>query len=215
MKKKIKNVIIAAITSLILLLILFQFTNITQFKQIASTLTLKTIFIAGTMYLITYLLRTLRSFLLLNSRISFVKLFHITSVHEMLAQILPLRLGELTFITLTRKTKRINVHTGVSAYFIFRCLDLLTLVIIFLIATGFHQPIVSTTFTILIITFGCCLTSIFLFSWHQPHKLLKITQKIPEQPKFLKKIKNHAKTILKSFYSIKINTSLMIITTKN
>lgn len=211
--RNIKRIMIATIISIILLLILFQFTNTSQILELTSRLSLKTVIIALAFYTSTYFFRAWRSFLLLNKKISFTTLFHITSVHEMLAQIIPLRLGELTFITLTKKTGKISTHNAISTYLVFRCLDILTLVAIFLIATTFQTKIVSTAFKLTTLTIGITLTALFLSLWHRPNQMVRLMNNIilPKRTR-LKTILHHITNILKAFHSIKKNTSLMSVT---
>jgi glycosyltransferase 2 family protein len=101
---------------------------ITTLSQISPIYLLVGLFL----YLISYLLRTWRFYLLLNEEADIKNLFHIECVHNMLNNLLPARTGELSYIYFLKTEQNKTAGEGLSSLIIARIFDFVIITLIFL-----------------------------------------------------------------------------------
>lgn len=85
----------------------------------------------------SYVARALRWQVLLQRRdVSFAELYLITSAHIMYNNLLPSRIGELSYVVLLREKKGLSAADGVVSLVVSRFLDFITLGLIFLLSVA-------------------------------------------------------------------------------
>jgi uncharacterized protein (TIRG00374 family) len=92
--------------------------------------------LGGVLYLCKGLLRALR-FKRTNARypIPFLKMLRLTFASSLASQVLPLKLGELTYVYLLKRDNRASISHGLSSLMIIRLIDLLAVSLLFIIFT--------------------------------------------------------------------------------
>ncbi|MFH1317248.1 MAG: lysylphosphatidylglycerol synthase transmembrane domain-containing protein [Candidatus Woesearchaeota archaeon] len=228
-KKIIKNVIFGVIALGLIWLLLSQIT----FKSLFETLKnadIQLLFVGFVLYAITYLFRTLRFKALLNDRINANKLFKIVSMHALLNNLIPARLGELSFVYFTKRIGNVKSAQSISALIIGRVMDFTVSLIIFSIALlniGEIPSIMSSILKIMSIFLLLMIMILFIliFTRYNIYKivlrlceLLKIGHyriigffliKIKEVIEEIKNIKSRKKIVQVIIYSILIWASFL------
>lgn len=115
--------------------IMFTYTNWKGVKDMILHIPVLLLLIWIGIFLLNFFLRAMRISLFLQKKIPFLTLYPITLVHNSLVQLLPFRLGEISFIYLTKRTNRVGTVEAALALFIVRILDLFT--VFFLLAISF------------------------------------------------------------------------------
>ena len=118
------------------LLVLFLFSQIESAELIKIFIELNPLYlVAGFfIYILAYMFRALRFYLLLNKEVRLRDLFNIVCVHNMVNNILPARTGELSYILLLGKLHHKKSGEGIASLFIARVFDLITISSLFFIS---------------------------------------------------------------------------------
>lgn len=129
---KITKIIISFLLTAVIIAVLFRYyitpsDILDAFKHLSA----KLIAIMFLLYVAVQALRAWRNTILLNNKIKYKSFFAITCLHNMLAQIVPFRLGELSFIYFLKK-HRIPIGSAFSTLILSRIYDLLTIGILFI-----------------------------------------------------------------------------------
>ncbi len=125
-------------------------------------------------FLLNFFFRAMRISLFLQKKIPFPKLYAITLVHNTLVQLLPFRLGELSFVYFTKRTNAVGTVESVLALFIARIFDLFTVFFIFAISfflleqkphifSSFRFQILNILIPVLLFLFFIYLKQIMVF----------------------------------------------------
>lgn len=122
----------AAVLTAGLLWVLLRYVSLGEVWRAARALPLPTVFAAGALYLAAYVLKAIRFSALLGRRLSWTALLPATLVHHMLNNLLPARLGEVSFPLLLRK--RVRILHSAAVLLASRVLDVLAIGAIFLFA---------------------------------------------------------------------------------
>ncbi|MFH1052965.1 MAG: lysylphosphatidylglycerol synthase transmembrane domain-containing protein [Candidatus Woesearchaeota archaeon] len=231
MKKKqiIKNVIFGAIALGLIWLLLSQISLKSLFETLKNA-DIQLLFVGFVLYAITYLFRTFRFKALLNDSINVNNLFKIVSLHALLNNLIPARLGELSFVYFTKKIGNIKSAQSISVLIICRVMDFTVSLIIFSIALlniGEIPSIMSSILKIMsvFLLLMIMLLFILIFTRYNIHKiafrfcnLLKIDHyrfisfllaKIKEIIEEIKNIKSNKKMVQVIIYSILIWASFL------
>jgi glycosyltransferase 2 family protein len=137
--KKFLKVFLSVILSGVLIYLLLSKINI---KEIYDTLANASLFYLGVcffIYLLMGLIRAWRFKILLKKLLSFRDIFNITLFHNFMNNIIPFRMGELSYIYLIKKVKNGSYSKGISTLIIARVFDFLSLVLIFFISLFFSS----------------------------------------------------------------------------
>ena len=86
------------------------------------------------LYVCSYFFRALRFHILLNREVGLRDLFNIVCVHNMVNNILPARIGEFSYVYLSKKLHNISVGEGVASLMVARVFDLITISLIFFVS---------------------------------------------------------------------------------
>ncbi len=142
MQEKIKiatKLIVGAVITIILLYFLMRNIGIEDLHLAFEKVTVPVFFGAFLLPLIHYFFRTLRIRMFTHNKLSFYKMFLITNIHNMLVQLLPMKLGELSFFYLTKKEGDIPLSESVSALTVARLFDGIMLIAFFLLSMAFTR----------------------------------------------------------------------------
>lgn len=121
---KTQRIISSTILMILLLWILFKFTDVNELSKAYKQLSAITIAATFTLYTIMLALRSQR-FKTFFKTITHKKLFEITGIHNALSNTLPLRIGEYSFLHFLRKTG-IQRTESTAVLFLIRIFDLIT-----------------------------------------------------------------------------------------
>lgn len=133
--KTLGKFLVSLIITSALFYFMFTYTNWKVVKDMILHIPVLLLFLWVGIFLLNFFLRAMRISLFLQKKIPFLKLYPITLVHNSLVQLLPFRLGEISFIYLTKRTNRVGTVEAALALFIVRILDLFT--VFFLLAISF------------------------------------------------------------------------------
>ncbi len=130
MKKKI----IPPLVTVALILTLFSQLSPAKFFNVVSRISPLWVLAGFLCYLLSYLFRAIRFRILLDNRIALKDMYSIVCLHYMANNILPARLGELSYIYLVKKLHRIPAADGIASLTIARMFDLIALSFLFLLS---------------------------------------------------------------------------------
>ena len=123
MKKKILSLIVTAA----LILILLSQISLDRFLKVILTISPFWVVVGFVMYSLGYLFRAIRFRMLLGDKVSLKEMYPLVCLHYMANNILPARLGELSYIYLVKKLHRIPTAEGIASLTIARVFDLIAL----------------------------------------------------------------------------------------
>ena len=135
MKNWVK-ITIGIIISSVLLAVLFQFISFGDILSQVKQMSLSTLLGAFLIYSVIYVLKTQRFRYLFGENIKFSKLFPVVCLHNLFNQVIPMRIGELSFVYLTKKFNKINIGESAASLLIARVYDGLMIILI-MVATAF------------------------------------------------------------------------------
>jgi len=121
-------------------------------------------FIAGfVLYTCSYVFRAWRFYILLNKEIGINSLFPIVCVHNMMNNLLPARMGELSFIYLLKTEANRTTGEGLGTLIIARIFDFIIITIFFLLLFSIIGNLSSGFFVIIVIGIIFLITMVSLF----------------------------------------------------
>jgi glycosyltransferase 2 family protein len=134
------------------------------------------IFLAFSVYLLNYLLRTIRFRKLLSlEEIPFHKMFSVTNLYGMYLYLMPAKFGEVTFPVLVKRRLGINISISTGSLIVARIFDFLTIALILPAAVLVYWNIIPVNFKIASAVFCVLVYSFFgIFFWflRRPDRLL-------------------------------------------
>jgi len=133
---KKRNAIISIFISVGIISALFYDINVEEFIIATKMLIYHYLIFIFLAQMISFMIRVERFKLIMNYQNRFV-LFSISAIHNFLNRILPMRMGELSIPILFQKYTKLPFLHGIGALLLFRCLDVVCLLILFLIASFF------------------------------------------------------------------------------
>ena len=207
--KKITRFLISLIISVLLLYLLLNQINTNDVWQILKQADINYLLIAMFFYVIMMAFRSIRFEILLKKKIKFNKLLPIVFVHSFLTNIIPFRMGELSYIYLLKKVKKQSYSKGLSSLLIARIFEFGVMIIVLIIAIIFSnnlpnqhgfQNIIPFLFIALIL---CVITILSMIFFHD--LILNLLENsLKKFPKFIKEKLNDFMTSFKSYKSRKI-----------
>jgi len=150
---KIKNIIklaSAILIALLIILFLFKYIDLKDISTAFSELSLSIIIGTFIIYIILNIFRTERMNLLLKRKLKFKLLFPIMIIHNMFSNLLPFRIGELSFVYFVKRTKKVSAGYSIGSLLIARIFDLIAAAVLFIIAIFFLVEIPAIFFKALI-----------------------------------------------------------------
>lgn len=135
-KKVILKFILALICTIIIIYFIFRNIEIKAFVDVFRQISVFVIIFPFLFYLFSHFFRAVRFYLILEKAVSLKKLIHIVFINNFWNSILPMRLGELSYIYLLKK-ENIESTKGVFTLGTVRLFDLAAIFIFFSIALFF------------------------------------------------------------------------------
>jgi len=224
-----RAVLFSIIITIVLVYILLTQIELGDIFNVLFSIQTHWIILGFILYILSYFFRALRFQILLNEKISIKDLFSIVCVHNMVNNIIPARMGELSYIYLTKK-RGISTVDGIATLMIARIFDVIVISFLFFVSILCvrESPISSAlliiaAFLILIILFSLSLVywrekfmgiiegiilRLNLNRFHIVRLLLKKSRGITE---CFKAIKSERVILYSSLFSILIWVSLYLV----
>ncbi len=140
-KKQIVTIVISTVITIVLIYLLLKTISLKDFSDAFSKISLVVIALSFFAYLLSYVFRTLR-FKELNPKIRFNKLFSIVCIHNFFNNIIPARIGELSYVYLVGKQKDQTTESGIASLVFSRIMDLgITLLLSLLVLILFKSKL--------------------------------------------------------------------------
>ena len=136
MNNRLPKILIGAIITIILVSILLLQFQMNDLVKTLKSINLWYIIFGFILYLLSYIFRTLRFYILLNQEVRLRNLFDIVCVHNMVNSILPARTGELSYIYLLKRIHKKNTGEGIATLFVARAFDIISISIMFFISAS-------------------------------------------------------------------------------
>jgi glycosyltransferase 2 family protein len=136
-KKRLSPWNIAGFTlGLLLLVFLLRQINLQQLLQLVGSIQPAYLLLGGLLYFAKAVVRSLR-FMRVNQSIPshFMRMLRLTFATSLASQVLPLKIGELSYVYLLNKDYRASVPTGLSSLLVIRLVDLLSISLLFIAIT--------------------------------------------------------------------------------
>jgi hypothetical protein len=137
-----KRFIIKVLSVFITVALVALLVSRTSFGDIAATLkSIRPAYLAigFLLYMMSYLLRTMRYTALLNKKIEFRDMFKVVCVHNAANNIMPARTGELSYMYLIKKWYNVPLNDGTASLIVARVLDYMTISLLFFISLGIEK----------------------------------------------------------------------------
>lgn len=162
--KKITKIIISIIITVVLIAFLLSQINITDLFLILSKTQLHALLLGFILYLVSYILRTLRFKILFKNEISFRDFFSIVSVYNMITSTLPMRTGEFSFVYLLKR-RNVSGTRAIAILFFCRVFDIIVISLLFIISLHFVKTLADSikNANLIIIPFLVSLILILMF----------------------------------------------------
>jgi len=158
---------IGVVISFALLIILFSQISISDVISVIVNINYMYLVIGFIIYSITYLLRSVRFFFLLNKEVKIFDLYSIVCLHNFFNNLLPARTGELSYIFLLKEISGKKSTDGIITLFVARIFDVFSIGCLFiLIVLSLHDLSYSIQMmmqiTIIFLTILLCVGFIFI-----------------------------------------------------
>ena len=137
------NLLFFGLGVLVLIFLLIQI-NFKDLLDLLIKIKVEYLLLGAVLYLCKGLIRAFRfKKIIRQNQSSFFKMLRLTFASSLASQVLPLKLGELTYVYLLKKDNRAPVSQGLSSLLVVRLLDLLAVSLIFILVT-LTVPITGT-----------------------------------------------------------------------
>ena len=129
------------VLGLFVLYFLIKQINLHDLIQLIFQVKIEFFLLGGLLYLCKSLMRTQR-FKRINQRFSprFLEMLRLTLATSLASQIMPMKLGELSYVYLMKKEEQSSISFGLSSLVVIRLIDLLTISLLFIIITLTAHP---------------------------------------------------------------------------
>ena len=176
MKKKIISLIVTAA----LILILLSQISLDKFLDVILTISPFWVAVGFVMYSLGYLFRAIRFRMLLGDKVSLRQMYPLVCLHYMANNILPARLGELSYIYLVKKLHRIPTAEGIASLTIARVFDLIALSSLLFLSAVFVGNIPAVIANSFMVMGGLMLVPVvfIIFVVHGGRRFVSLMEKI-------------------------------------
>lgn len=141
-KNKMFTKIVVVIFTILFVIILFSQIQLAEIIKILTKIEFKYILFGFILYVISYLFRTLRFYILLNRDVRFRDLFSVVCLYNIANNIMPARTGELSYIFLMKKHDT-KVGVAIATLIVAKIFDIITIsILLFISAISFKMPII-------------------------------------------------------------------------
>ncbi len=210
--KRLIRLLASVVITLALVWLLLSKVNIADILDVLSKASPANLAICLFFYIMLMVARAWRFRILLNNKIGFMRLFNITMFHNLMNNIVPFRIGELSYIYLIKKAKKKYSH-GIASLLVSRIFDLISMAIVLIVALMFSDiSIISLpilVFFVLILIF-----SAFVLVFKNKFVLLllkKISKAVSKINKGLsKKLDIYSKELIEAFSDIKSKETIFL-----
>lgn len=149
--KNIVKVLAFIVTAITLIFLLFQI-SIAELIATIKNINLPYIGIGFLLYMYSYFFRALRFYFLLNRDVRLKDMFNIVCVSNMVNNILPARIGELSYIYILKEKHYIPSSKGIASMTIARFFDAISILLFFLISIIILRNIVIVPMELIFIS---------------------------------------------------------------
>jgi uncharacterized protein (TIRG00374 family) len=159
-----RKLIISIFVTLVLMAILLSQIEIEDIYNTISSVPLLWVLAGFFLYIGSYFFRALRFYILLNGKVHIGNLFAVVSLHNLSINILPARLGELSYVYLVKR-RGIKTGVGIATLIIARIFDLAAISLLFFVSVANMQNLpkmISETLGAMAVLLGLLVT-VFLF----------------------------------------------------
>lgn len=136
MKKQTIAKISAVIITIVLIVVLLTQIEIGEIVSLLWNIDPLYLAAGFVFYIISSIFRALRFKILLDNRIDTKDLFAIVCVHNMVNNIMPARLGELSYVYLAKKKHGVSTGEGIATLLVARVFDFITISLLFFLAAS-------------------------------------------------------------------------------
>jgi len=159
-----RAVLFSTIITIVLVYILLTQIELGDIFNVLFSIRAHWIILGFILYILSYFFRALRFQILLNEKISIKDLFSIVCVHNMVNNIIPARMGELSYIYLIKK-RGISTGEGIATLMIARIFDVIIISFLFFVsAIAIRQLPAVISNALWIIAGFLVIVTLFLFS---------------------------------------------------
>lgn len=129
------------VLGLFVLYFLLKQINFHDLIQLIFQVKIEFFLLGGLLYLCKSLVRALR-FKRINRRFSprFMEMLRLTLATSVASQVMPMKLGELSYVYLMKKEEQSSISFGLSSLMVIRLIDLLTISLLFIVITLIAHP---------------------------------------------------------------------------
>ena len=139
-----KNLLLKALVGLVitaaLVLFLFRYIDLEQLGRMLAGMRWSFYFLGLGSWIVVYIIRTFR-FILIAPRTPYATMLGITSVHNFLLRLLPLRTGELSYAFLVRRAGTAGLGESLLGLMLLRAMDATCVVVLFTAALALHSGV--------------------------------------------------------------------------
>jgi len=212
--KKLIKIILSVFITMIILYFLFSKVEISTLWEALSSLPIKLIIGGFFIYLLVYIIRTLRFHVLIRGMLSIKNLFSIVCIHNLFTQMIPARLGELSYIYMLKKRK-VPLKINLSSLTIARIIDFIMLSILFFFGI-YSTPLIKQNFYLLfiiILLLFILITIFLLITVFRPEKVIILIKPFKKRIKhnFFLSLINKLEETLYEFKILKSKKSVSLI----
>lgn len=169
MKKSTLIKVVAVLITVVLLAILLSQINIADVIKTLTSINPLYLLTSFVLYTCCYFLRAVRFKILLNDESGLLDLFRIVCVHNMVNSVLPMRMGELSYVYLVKKIFKKTIGDGIATLVVARVFDFVIIASFFLLSLLFMMDAPSTLFNyawagVIIMVAGIVVLILLLYS---------------------------------------------------
>jgi uncharacterized protein (TIRG00374 family) len=195
---KSRKLIISIVLTGLILFFIFYFIDFDTFVASLKKVRISYLFLVFLVQLLIYLARAAR-FEIILQRKGLLIYFSISSVHFFLNKVLPARTGELSMPILFNRYLNISYKKGIGALFIFRFLDLIS--VVFLLAISLFFVRIEELNHYLLIMFAAIIITLQILFWIKLKLFINLLERILKRIK-IKKIEKHKEKLFEYFQQI-------------
>jgi glycosyltransferase 2 family protein len=172
--KKNISIIISTIITIVLLYYLLSKIEFSDVINILKNSSVPLLMLGFLLYFVSLCVRALRFKILLNSsnKMKMHLLFPITLFYNFANTVVPMRLGEFSYVYLLKKTKRIPAAIGLSTLIISRMFDFISIIFALFLAVFLAKKIPAGLLpfmpAVLLFLLGLILLTVLFIFWQEP-----------------------------------------------
>ena len=210
-----KKIILGIIISGILIYFLLTLTNPSEIVTVFYRISFSHLIIGFILYVLIMIFRTIRFNFILETKLKLRQLFNIIAIHNLMINVIPMRLGEFSYVYLMKK-KGVHISKGLSQLLIVRVYDVIAISVIFIISSFFVKdtPLIVKYYVKISTAFLILLLLGFFALLMFDKKVVKILKKLNPAKKLaiIEKLFVTIEDLIKNFKkSLKMKTSITLL----